>query len=55
MDSDFTLDLLKKFVTGRTLRPRQLTELAHTGYITTHPDGTHTITTEGTAALANLS
>lgn len=55
MVSDFTLDLLKKFVTGRTLRPRQLIELVHSGYITEHLDGTHTITTEGTTALAKLS
>lgn len=49
--SDFTVDLLKRFVTGRALRPRQITELVHSGYVTEHPDGTHTITDEGTAAL----
>lgn len=49
--SDFTVDLLKRFVTGRALRPRQIAELVHSGYVTEHPDGSHTITDEGTTAL----
>lgn len=53
--SDFTVDLLKRFVTGRPLRPRQIAELVHSGYVTEHPDGTHTITTEGTTALNHFS
>lgn len=49
--SDFTADLLKRFVTGRPLRPRQIAELVHSGYVHESPDGTHTITPAGTTAL----